>query len=98
GNHQIKPDIGAAIARRWYDVEQVDLIVDVAVSSIGLAVQNVARAASLRSHPGEWWETTRCGKASICHPRPFLVYPAGAGIQSENQRHCQWSARQHKCN
>ena len=43
GNHQIKPDIGAAIARRWYDVNQVDLIVDVPVSSIGLAVQNVAK-------------------------------------------------------
>jgi branched-chain amino acid transport system substrate-binding protein len=43
GDHQIKPDIGAAIARRWYDVEQVDLIVDVPVSAVGLAVQNVAK-------------------------------------------------------
>jgi branched-chain amino acid transport system substrate-binding protein len=42
-DHQIKPDIGAAIARRWYDVEQVDLIVDVPVSAVGLAVQNVAK-------------------------------------------------------
>ncbi len=42
GDHQLKPDIGAAIARRWYDVEQVDLIVDVPVSAVGLAVQNVA--------------------------------------------------------
>jgi branched-chain amino acid transport system substrate-binding protein len=41
-NHQIKPDVGAAIARRWYDIEQVDLIVDVPVSAVGLAVQNVA--------------------------------------------------------
>ncbi|MDN5004016.1 ABC transporter substrate-binding protein [Bradyrhizobium sp. GCM10027634] len=42
GDHQIKPDIGAAIARRWYDTEQVDLIVDVPVSAVGLAVQTVA--------------------------------------------------------
>ncbi len=42
GDHQLKPDIGASIARRWYDVEQVDLIVDVPVSAVGLAVQNVA--------------------------------------------------------
>ncbi|MEA2831579.1 MAG: branched-chain amino acid transport system substrate-binding protein [Bradyrhizobium sp.] len=42
GDHQLKPDIGAAIARRWYDIEQVDLIVDVPVSAVGLAVQNVA--------------------------------------------------------
>ena len=41
-DHQLKPDIGAAIARRWYDVEQVDLIVDVPVSAVGLAVQSVA--------------------------------------------------------
>jgi branched-chain amino acid transport system substrate-binding protein len=41
-DHQIKPDIGATTARRWYDTEQVDLIVDVPVSAVGLAVQNVA--------------------------------------------------------
>jgi len=42
GDHQDKADIGAAIARRWYDTEQVDLIVDVPVSAVGLAVQNIA--------------------------------------------------------
>ena len=42
GDHQLKPDIGAGIARRWYDTEQVDLILDVPVSAVGLAVQNVA--------------------------------------------------------
>jgi branched-chain amino acid transport system substrate-binding protein len=41
-DHQLKPDVGAGIARRWYDVEQVDLIVDVPVSAVGLAVQAVA--------------------------------------------------------
>jgi branched-chain amino acid transport system substrate-binding protein len=43
GDHQIKPDVGVAIARRWYDTEQVDLIVDVPVSAVGLAVQGVAK-------------------------------------------------------
>lgn len=42
-DHQIKPDVGSAIARRWYDIEQVDVIVDVPVSAVGLAVQNVAK-------------------------------------------------------
>jgi branched-chain amino acid transport system substrate-binding protein len=42
-NHQNKPDIGATIARTWYDVDKVDLIVDVPVSAVGLAVQAVAR-------------------------------------------------------
>jgi branched-chain amino acid transport system substrate-binding protein len=42
-DYQLKPDIGAGVARRWYDTEQVDLIVDVPVSAVGLAVQNVAK-------------------------------------------------------
>jgi branched-chain amino acid transport system substrate-binding protein len=42
GDHQDKPDVGAGIARRWYDTEQVDLIVDVPVSAVGLAVQSIA--------------------------------------------------------
>jgi branched-chain amino acid transport system substrate-binding protein len=39
---QNKPDIAAGIARQWYDVDQTDLIVDVPVSAVGLAVQQVA--------------------------------------------------------
>jgi branched-chain amino acid transport system substrate-binding protein len=42
-NHQLKADVGAQMARQWYDAEQVDLIVDVPVSAVGLAVQEVAR-------------------------------------------------------
>lgn len=42
-NHQLKADVGASIARKWYDAEQVDLIVDVPVSAVGLAVQEVSR-------------------------------------------------------
>ena len=41
-DHQIKPDIAAGIARQWYDRDHVDLIVDVPVSAVGLAVQTVA--------------------------------------------------------
>src|SRR6202050_2011129 len=41
-DHQLKPDVAAGIARQWYDVNQVDLIVDVPVSAVGLAVQAVA--------------------------------------------------------
>ena len=42
-NHQLKADVGAQIARQWYDSEQVDLILDVPISAVGLAVQEVAR-------------------------------------------------------
>ena len=42
GDHQLKPDVGAGIARQWYD-DGVDLIVDVPVSAVGLAVQAVSK-------------------------------------------------------
>src|SRR5260370_24201942 len=42
GDHQLKADIGASLARRWYDTEQVDLIVDVPVSAVCLSVPTVA--------------------------------------------------------
>jgi len=42
-DHQNKPDVGAAIAARWYEADHVDAIVDVPVSSVALAVQEVAR-------------------------------------------------------
>jgi branched-chain amino acid transport system substrate-binding protein len=42
-DHQNKTDIGAAIARRWFDNEGIDAIVDVPNSAIALAVQQIAR-------------------------------------------------------
>jgi branched-chain amino acid transport system substrate-binding protein len=38
-----KPDVGAAIARRWLDTEHVDTIVNVPNSAIALAVQTITR-------------------------------------------------------
>ncbi len=43
GDHQNKPDIGAGIARRWIDTQQVDAIADVPTSSVALAIQEVTR-------------------------------------------------------
>lgn len=42
-DHQNKVDTGLGIARRWYDLEGVDVIFDVPVSSIALAVQDITR-------------------------------------------------------
>jgi branched-chain amino acid transport system substrate-binding protein len=42
-DHQNKPDIGASIARQWYDQEGVDVILDVPTSSVALAVNGIAR-------------------------------------------------------
>ena len=43
GDHQNKPDIGTAIARQWFDVDKVDIIVDVPNSGVALAVNNVIK-------------------------------------------------------
>src|SRR5688572_7131830 len=42
-DHQNKPDVGSSIARQWYDVDKVDVIVDVPTSSVALAVNQVTK-------------------------------------------------------
>ncbi len=42
-DHQNKPDVGSAIARRWIDEEGVDAISDVPTSSVALAVQGITK-------------------------------------------------------
>src|ERR1700733_11983541 len=42
-DHQNKPDIGAGIARRWFDLEGVDAVTDLVNSAVGFAVLEIAR-------------------------------------------------------
>jgi branched-chain amino acid transport system substrate-binding protein len=42
GDHQNKPDVGTNIANQWYDVDKVDMIIDVPNSGVALAVSQVA--------------------------------------------------------
>lgn len=42
-DHQNKPDIATGIARKWYDVEKVDMIANLINSSIALSVSQLAR-------------------------------------------------------
>ncbi len=42
-DHLNKPDLGSTIARTWYDVDKVDVIVDVPTSSVALAVNQITR-------------------------------------------------------
>jgi branched-chain amino acid transport system substrate-binding protein len=44
-DHQNKPDIGSAIARRWYDQEGVGAVIGVGSSSVALAIRSFAREA-----------------------------------------------------
>jgi branched-chain amino acid transport system substrate-binding protein len=43
GDMQNKPDVGSNLARQWFDVDGVDMIVDVPNSGVALAVNEVAR-------------------------------------------------------
>ncbi|MCW3475174.1 ABC transporter substrate-binding protein [Rhodovastum sp. RN2-1] len=42
-DHQNKPDIGANVARQWFDRDGVDIILEVANSGVALAVAGVAK-------------------------------------------------------
>jgi branched-chain amino acid transport system substrate-binding protein len=42
-DHQNKPDLGVSIARRWYDVEGVDMITELTTSSVALAVHELSK-------------------------------------------------------
>ena len=42
-DHQNKPDVGSSIVRQWYDVDKVDVIVDVPNSGVALAVNQITR-------------------------------------------------------
>ena len=43
GDHLNKPDVGVNIARQWFDVDKVDVIVDVPNSGVALAVNNIVK-------------------------------------------------------
>src|SRR3982750_370763 len=42
-DHQNKPDVGSNVANQWFDVDKVDMIIDVPNSGVALAVSEVAR-------------------------------------------------------
>jgi branched-chain amino acid transport system substrate-binding protein len=43
-DHQAKPELAAAIARKWYENDGVDVITDLANSAVAIAVQNLAKS------------------------------------------------------
>lgn len=42
-DHQNKPDVGSAIARKWFDDDGVDMIADLPNSAVALAVNEIVR-------------------------------------------------------
>ncbi|KGJ19295.1 ABC transporter substrate-binding protein [Paracoccus panacisoli] len=68
-DHQNKADVGSTIARRWYDTEQVDSIMDLTTSSVALAVQALSADAKKITIATGVGSTDLSGKA--CTPYGF---------------------------
>jgi substrate-binding family protein len=94
-----KPDVGAEIARRWYDEDGVDVITDVPTSSVALAGRHELvlhhRRICLRPCPGARHRGGRQGRRGHGvgrSPRPaqqrgFLVlFATSAGVEGEGHR------------
>jgi branched-chain amino acid transport system substrate-binding protein len=65
-DHQNKADIGAAIARRWFDAEKVDMVIGFDNSSVALAVEQLAAEHNRIAIAGAVGSTAFTGKA--CTP------------------------------
>lgn len=69
GDHQNKPDIGSQLARKWFDVDNVDMVIDFPNSGVALAVQEVAREKKKIAIFSTAGSTDLTGKA--CSPTGF---------------------------
>ena len=65
-DHQNKPDVGTAIARKWLDIDKVDAIVDVPNSSVGLGVNALLRDTRMTFLASSTASSDLTGKA--CSP------------------------------
>ena len=65
-DHQNKADIGAAIARQWFDVEKVDMAIGFDNSAVALAVEQLAAEHNRIAIAGAVGSTAFTGKA--CTP------------------------------
>ena len=66
GDHQNKPDVGAAVVRHWLDVDKVDAIVDLPNSGVALAVNTIVRDTPMTMLASATATSALTGKA--CSP------------------------------
>ncbi|MEW6645076.1 MAG: ABC transporter substrate-binding protein [Pseudomonadota bacterium] len=85
GDHQNKPDVGAQLARRWFEVDNVDMVIDFPNSGVALAVQEIAKAKKKIAIYSTAATMDLTGKA--CSPTGFQWtydnYSNAAGVASE---------------
>ena len=82
-DHQNKPDIGAGIARRWFDLEGVDAVTDLVNSGVAFATLEVAKAANkavlLTSAGSADFTGKACAPNNLVH-WVYDTYQLGASI------------------
>src|SRR3979490_1967246 len=68
-DHQNKPDLATSIARRWYEVEGVDMITELTTSSVALAIHDLSKQMK-KIDIGVGPATSRL-TGDACHPSGF---------------------------
>lgn len=93
-DHQLKPDIAASIARRWYDTEGVDMINDLAGSAVALAVINIAkeknRVAIVNSASSTLITGSKCTPNSVHYTIDTYAEAVGTGTAMLKQGGDTW--------
>jgi branched-chain amino acid transport system substrate-binding protein len=67
GDPQNKTDIGLQLARRWYDIDKVDVIIGPGNSAIGIAIHGIAKDKNKISIATSAGTTELTGKACTTH-------------------------------
>jgi hypothetical protein len=85
-----KPDVGASIANTWFDVDKVDVILDVPNSGVALAVSEVARLKNeVFLVPGAATSDltgSKCNAKTIHWTRRLPVSAGNCGVPQSNRR------------
>jgi len=83
GDHQNKPDLGAAIARRWFDLDHVDAVTDLVNSAVAFAALEIAKtdnkAVLLTSAGSADFTGKACAPNNLVH-WVYDTYEIGAAI------------------
>jgi len=93
-DHQNKADIASATARRWFEAEHVDAILDVAASATALAAIDVAKSANkiiMLSGPAAIRITNEaCSPVSIHWGYDTYALSHGTGLAMVKQGYDTW--------
>ncbi len=94
GNHRMNPDLGVQIARDWFDNQDVQAIVDVPMSALGLAISGFCKQKNrlaLLSGPGASSITNQdCNANTVqfTYDTYALAHVIGAAMVAEGAKTC----------